>query len=62
MGFMHETGAPWRHGKGIQLRTRKHTLQMGFCKRLQHTDKTSGILSAVGGRMLDLEADEIGNW
>ena len=61
-GFMRETDAPWRHGKGLQFRTRKHTLQIGLCKRLPVSNETEGVLSAVGGRMLDLEADEIGDW
>ena len=61
-GFMRETGAPWRQGKGLQIRTKKHTFQIGFCKRLNPSDETAGILGAVGGRMLDLEADEIGSW
>lgn len=61
-GFMHETDAPWRHGKGIQLRTNKHTIQIGVCKRLKISDETAGVLNAIGGREMDTPASEIGLW
>lgn len=61
-GFMRETDAPWRSGKGCQFRTDKYTLQVGLCKKLPVKDETDGILNAVGGRMLDISVDEIGNW
>lgn len=59
---MRETDAPWRSGKGCQFRTNKYTLQVGLCKKLSVKDETEGILNAVGGRMLDISVDEIGNW
>lgn len=61
-GFMRETDAPWRHGKGLQIRLRKHTFQVGFCKRTYPLDETQGVLSAVGGRVLDTDIDEIQGW
>ena len=61
-GFMREVDTPWRHGKGLQLRTRKHTLQFGLCRKTKPQDDVEGVLSAVGGRMLDISVDEIGSW
>ena len=62
MGFMKETDYPWRHGKGVQIRTSKYTLQIGLCKRLKVVTETDGILQAIGGRDLDTPAREIGMW
>lgn len=62
IGIMKEIDAPWRHGKGIQLRTRKYTLQFGLCRRAQITDEVDGILQAIGGREMDVPAQEIGLW
>jgi hypothetical protein len=62
VGVMKELGIPWRHGKGIQVRTRKHTLQFGLCKRAPITNETDGILQAIGGREMDVPAQEIGLW
>jgi hypothetical protein len=62
IGIMKELGQPWRHGKGVQLRTRTRTLQIGVCKRANITDETDGILQAVGGREMDVPAQEIGLW
>ena len=61
-GFMHETDPPWRHGKGIQVRTKKHTMQIGLCKKVKVSDETVGILKAIGGREMDTPASEIGLW
>jgi len=62
VGIMKELGQPWRHGKGVQLRTRKRTLQIGVCKRAKINDETDGILQAIGGREMDVPAQEIGLW
>jgi hypothetical protein len=62
MGFMKETDYPWRHGKGVQIRTSKYTLQIGLCKRLKVVTETDGILQAIGGRDMDTPAREIGMW
>ena len=61
-GFMKETDYPWRHGKGVQIRTSKYTLQIGLCKRLKVVTETDGILQAIGGRYLDTPAREDGMW
>jgi hypothetical protein len=60
-GFMKEINPPWRHGKGIQVRAFKYTLQIGLCKRQQLTDET-GVLAAIQGRFTDDTPSEIGNW
>lgn len=62
IGVMKEIDAPWRHGKGIQLRTTKYTLQFGLCRRARITDEVDGILQAIGGREMDVPAQEIGLW
>ena len=59
--FMKETSAPWRHGNGIQIRSFKYTLQIGFCKKQPLTDET-GVLAAIQGRFTDDTPSEIGNW
>jgi len=61
-GFMKEIDDPWRHGKGLQIRFKHKTFQIGFCKRTYPLDDTEGVLSAVGGRMLDVSVDEIESW
>lgn len=61
-GFMHETDHPWRRGKGLQIRFKNKTIQVGLCKRTYPLDETEGVLSAVGGRMLDVSVDEIESW
>ena len=61
IGTTHELSAPWRTGKGIYFVVLKRSLQIGLCKE-QELDEVSGVLSAVGGRYLDLEPKEIGDW
>lgn len=62
--FMHELGAPWRVGKGIQFRLPKTmTFQIGFCKKTKPQDEESGVLQAVGGRMMhEVTPEDIGEW
>ena len=61
-GFMRQTSAPWRVGKGIQIRFKKHTFQIGLsCKGKQVSDDT-GLLYAVQGRYLDDKPKEIRDW
>lgn len=63
-GFMHELCAPWRVGKGVQIRLgHTRTFQIGFCKRTRPVDEESGVLQAVGGRMMDeVTPEDIGEW
>lgn len=60
-GFMHETSAPWRIGKGLQIRLVSHSIQIGICHK-QDYDETEGTLSSIQGRFLDIEPIEIREW
>lgn len=59
-GFMHETSEPWRRGTGVQFRVRKHSFQIGLCKK-QNLDETTGALSALQGRFLETSPQDIGS-
>ena len=62
-GFMRELGDPWRIGSGIQIKFAKNrTFQIGFCTKTTPPDEEAGVLSAVGGRYMDIPAEEIGEW
>lgn len=60
-GTMHELGTPWRKGAGIYVAMFKRSIQIGLCHK-QNLDDTSGTLSAIQGKYLDISAKEIGNW
>ena len=60
-GTMHELGTPWRKGAGIYVAMFKCSIQIGLCRK-QNLDDTSGTLSAIQGKYLDISAKEIGNW
>ena len=60
-GFMRELDAPWRHGRGLQIRFGSYTFQVGLCRPQEH-DEVSGVLAAMDGRFLELEPKEIGKW
>lgn len=62
-GFMRELGEPWRVGSGLQIRFSKNrTFQVGLCQQTAPVDEENGILNAVGGRYMDVTAEEIGEW
>lgn len=62
-GFMRELGHPWRVGSGIQIRiARNRTFQVGWCAKTSPSSEEEGVLSAVGGRYMDVTAEEIGEW
>lgn len=61
-GFMRQTSQPWMVGNGINIRVHRYSLQIGVCKPSQHTDEESGLLGALGGRLLDTNASEIREW
>lgn len=61
-GFMRETDYPWRVGKGLQIKVFKRIVQVGVCKRKHYINYFDGELGAIGGRMMDDTAAEIGNW
>lgn len=61
-GFMRETDAPWRTGKGVQVRFETHTFQVGWCDKGHTSDEIAGLVHAVGGRLLEDTPHKIGNW
>lgn len=60
-GTMHELTDPWRKGWGLYLVVAKYRIHIGMC-RAQKLGETEGILSAIQGRYLDVEPQEIRNW
>lgn len=62
IGFMRQIAPPWKIGKGVQVSYKNYSFQVGFCRKSTHTDETSGILGALGGRYLDDDADTIRKW
>ena len=62
IGFMRQTSPPWKNGRGIQVRFRTYSIQIGLCKKSHNKDEQSGLLDAMGGRLLDLNGREIGKW
>lgn len=62
IGFMRGISPPWYTGRGLQLRIKQQSLQIGICKPgIAKTDE-EGVLEAVGGRYLDKPVDELRNW
>jgi len=61
-GFMRQTSAPWRVGKGIQIKLRKHTFQIGLSKVGSDMSDDDGLMTAVQGRFLKAKAKEIRDW
>lgn len=62
IGFMKQTDAPWRTGKGLHFNLWKRTFQIGFCRKNHYKNSIDGELSVVGGRFMDIEPEEIGAW
>lgn len=54
---MRQTAEPWWRGKGIQFRAGKYTFQVGVL-----TSRGTDLLDQLGGRSLDVDADEIREW
>jgi len=61
-GFMRQTSAPWRVGKGIQIKLKKHTFQIGISKVGSDMSEEDGLMTAVQGRFLQAKAKEIRDW
>jgi hypothetical protein len=61
-GFMRQTSAPWRIGKGIQIKVRKHTFQIGISKVGSDMSDDDGLMTAIQGRFLKDKAKEIRDW
>ena len=61
-GFMRQTSQPWMVGRGLNFRLKNYSLQIGVCKPSDHADEQSGLLGALGGRLMDTNASEIREW
>lgn len=61
-GFMRQTSAPWRVGKGIQIKVRNHTLQIGLSRVGSNMSDEDGLMTAVQGRYLKAKAKDIRDW
>lgn len=62
IGFMRETGFPWRTGKGLQVGVGKYAFQIGLCRRTNVIDEMNGLLNALKGRELHHKPKEIREW
>lgn len=62
IGFMRELGAPWRIGKGLQLRIKSHIFQIGVCRKQKFDDEVTGVLAALDGRFMEETAKDIRDW
>ena len=62
LGFMRQTSAPWRVGKGIQIKVRKHTFQIGLSRVGSDMSDEDGLMTAVQGRYLKDKAKDIRDW
>ena len=62
IGFMRETSAPWRIGKGLQISAFSRCFQVGLCKKRHYQNPIDGELAVVGGRFMETPPEEIGNW
>lgn len=63
IGFMRQTGYPWKSGKGPQVRLGKYLLQFGLCRsKKEIQEERDGLLYAMQGRLLEEKPSEIGSW
>lgn len=63
IGFMRQTGYPWKSGKGPQIRVGKYVLQIGICKANKDIkEEQDGLVYAMQGRMMEETPKEIGSW
>ena len=60
--WVHEIGGYWRKGKGLQFKIKQYIVQIGVCQKHAVANEEDGLLSAVGGRHLEHDPTEIGNW
>jgi hypothetical protein len=60
--FMNQLCEPWRKGKGVQFRFKTYTFQVGVSKKYPGQPDDQGVMSAVGGRYLDTDTQEIREW
>lgn len=63
IGFMRQTGPPWKSGKGVQMRIGKYVIQLGLCRSNKEIkEEVDGLLYAMQGRLLEEQPKDIGNW
>lgn len=63
VGFMRQTGYPWKAGRGIQLRINKYVIQFGICRSNKTIQEDwDGLLYAMKGRVLEEKPKDIGSW
>lgn len=65
IGFMRQTGPPWKTGKGIQIRIGKYVTQVGVCRTnagLRNLQEADGLLYAMQGRLMEDPPSKIGSW
>lgn len=61
-GFMRQTSAPWRTGRGPHVRVGKYSLQFGLSKKAKIDNEEDGLLYAITGRLMDTKPVDIGDW
>ena len=61
-GFMRGISPPWYTGRGIQARIGTQVVQIGVCRKNKHHKEDEGVLSAMGGRYMDVTAKDIREW
>jgi hypothetical protein len=62
LGFMRESDAPWRIGKGIQISLHKKSFQIGLCRKSKYVNEQEAELGVLGARFMDTKPTDIGNW
>ena len=62
VSHMAETDYPWRVGVGLNLMVYTRSFHVGVCRRRRFHTEDEGILTSVGGRYMDADIDEIGEW
>jgi hypothetical protein len=60
-GFMRETSYPWRMGKGVQIKFRKHTFQLGVCNKPKAGEERN-LLTMIEGHYMDTPPSELREW
>ncbi len=62
LGFMRETGFPWRNGRGLHIGILKYSFQIGLCRKSTVIDEYNGMLRALQGRELDHHPSKLRDW
>lgn len=61
-GFMRQLSSPWRVGKGVQIRLKRHTFQIGLSRKSKKVSDENGLLYAIQGRYLGDTPKDIRDW